>query len=413
MYNLVSAIAKTKNNPRKWISVDIANMLLFDIFDQHKIVKVLLSDQFMVNPEIFDLDYLKTIAVDMSLTFDEFLISNADTNLPTVPGTLDIVTNTVKYSDAFRAGYTVNTATQFNSHDTPGPKEDRRWLVLQKEDADYTSMSEHCLSIVNGFYHFSEASSQGHFIKDGAVSNRICGHNTVGLISFDGVSRLTQIPITEDMIHKQGDNPLYFRTILDVGQDISNKTVLLSIGGYLVLPSTRVFWAESGSKLTIDFNNYSLLNRFFESSKYLDFTDYPFDFPTTNGEQYINDEIHSDAFITYLMTMSQSFIIVLDNPDINFDKEAIRVSPMPGIYTSYIPPIYPLVIGQGMMANYWYTSQKPYWSINTIDGLRHRRQYNTTLTNDLLSLDDSRNPSNPVNWSMASYLMITTDVFVN
>src|SRR5690606_30146268 len=121
-----------------------------------------------------------------------------------------------------------------------------------------------------------------------------------------------------------------------------------------------VFTLESESRILIDFNNYSIPNRFFESNKYLDYSEFDLDTPSTNDGQYTMDELYSDKFVTSLLTMSQSFIVILDNPDIFIEKEHVRPSPMPGIYTSYVKPIYPLFIGQGMVANYWYTHQKPY-----------------------------------------------------
>lgn len=410
MYTLVSAIGKEKNDSRRWKTANISDVTLHDLFLNYRKLLVLLQDEFMEEPEVFDLDSIRLTHSGLDVTFSQFLIDNGNNTLETTPGTLDFKTTYAKYADAYRAGYSVDLVSQTGVVDSTEPKDDKTWLILRKNGADYDLIGKHCLTIVNGFFHFSETNSSGLYIKDGAISSRICGHSTVGLLSFHGVSELRQIPITIDMIKQQADHPLHFRTVLDVGEDLSNKTVFLVIGGYLVLPGTRVFTLESETRILIDFNNYSIPNRFFESNKYLDYSSFELDTPMTNDSQYAMDELYSDEFVTSLLTMSQSFIVVLDNPDIFIEKEHVRPSPMPGIYTSYVPPIYPLFLGQGMAANYWYTYQKPYWSINTIDGLRHLRQYNTTKTRDLLSIDDSRVPGDPVHWSMAYYLKISADV---
>lgn len=410
MYTLVSAIGKEKSDPRKWKQIDISNITLNDLFINFKTVLALLTDPYMDEPEVFDIEAIRVTHSGVNLTFNQFLIENDDSTLPTRAGSLDIKSVTAKYADAYRAGYSVNLISQTGVLDSQEPKEDKTWLILQKEGLDYDLFTKHCLTMVNGFFHLCEANSDGAFIKEGAVSNRICGQSTVGIVSFKGISELKQIPITLDMIKPQADNPLHFRAVIDVGEDVTNKTVLLVVGGYLVLPGTGVFSLESESRLLIDFNNYSIPNRFFESNNYLDYSSFVLDTPSTNSEQYILDELYGDEFIKSLLTMPQSFIVILDNPDVYFEQEHVRVSPMPGIYTSYVKPEYPLFVGQGMAANYWYTHQKPYWSINTIDGLRHRRQYNTTDTRSLVSLDESRDPGDPVNWSRAYYLKISSDV---
>lgn len=408
MYTLIKSFGRRKDNPRLWKEVDTSTIKLSQIFIDYKQFYLLIEDRYMEEPELFDLMSLKNDYFDSNMTIDDFLLINGNNRLTTVPNTLNSEIQYVKYADAIRAGFKIDIVSQLEGFGADSSIDDKTWLILRKEGLDYSLFEKHCLTFVNGFLHFSEVNNQGVYIKEGDKSRRVSGHNTVGILSFKDVSELKQIPITDTMVNKQGDNDLSFRTVIDVGEDISDKTILMSIGGYLITPSSNIFSLESKDKLIINFNRYDILNRFFESREFIDFSSFGLDTPDTNDEQYINNELHSDQFITALLTSPQSFIVLLDNPDISFTYTAVRPSLMPGIYTSLHEPIYPLIVGNGMLGNYWYTYQRPYWSLNTLVGLYHKRQYNTTKVSDVLSMDDSRVPGDPVKWSKANYLMIST-----
>lgn len=412
MYTILEVLSKSKNNPRKWIPIDPDTSIISDLFKDQRETILTLHNSVSDQTEYMDLETIRNTHLYSTSTLSNFVLSTGSNPLVTYTKDPNLQTFTAKYADAFRAGYKVDVVSQEGLLEEVRRYE-RTWIRLQKEGLDYRLFEKHCLTLVNGFLHFNEVDSNGIYIREGAKSNKVSGFSTVGIISFKDVSELKQIPITDSIIKRQGDSTLDFRAVLDVGESLGNKTILLSIGGYLCLPGEGTFRLESDTSIVVDFNNYSLLNRFFESYKYLDYSGYRFDIPDTNDEQYIVNELHSEEFIRYLLTMPQSFIVILDNPDITFEEDHLRPSPMPGIYTSYKDPLYPVIVGQGMLANYWYFYQKPYWSLNTIDGLRHRRQYNTNVTRDLLSVDDSREPFNPVNWSRAYYLKMYTERIVN
>jgi len=408
----MSAIGKLNNGGKKWLSIDIGSMALSQIFLTYRSVLALIKDPFMTDPEVFDFESIRGYS-GSSLTFNQFLTQNGSDTLPTTPGSLEIKTVTGKYADAFRAGFSVTPVTQSGAVDGNEPKEDKTWLLLQKDGLDYDLFEKHCLVNINGFFHFSEVNNIGVYVKDAMLSNFHCGESTIGIVSFNGVSELTTKPITLDMIKQQATRPLNSKLILDVGEDISNKTVLLSLGGYLVLPNTRVFTRDSANTLLIDFNDYSLIDRFFESRQYLDYSSFNLDTPYSNDTQYTTEELLSDDFVKNLLTMSQSFVIILDNPDVYFEYDAIRKSPMPGTYTSFEKPYYPLVLGLGMLGIYWYTYQKPMWSIDVIDNFWYQRQYNTTDTKSLLSMDDARDPKRPIRWSRAHFLKMSADTLAS
>lgn len=410
MYSLISALVRTKNN-KKWQVVDLTNLSVSLIFSSFREILLLVNVPGVTEPETLNMDQLRLEFTNYSGTISDLFNNIGNRALVTTPGTLDIDIKTVKYADAVRAGYKIHPVTQSGHEDSQLPKEDKTWLKLTKNNFDYQLFQDYCLTAVNGFFHFSETNNEGVYIKDGMKSNLYCHENTCGILSFKDIGKIQTKLITNDMIYQEADKPLYIKTILDIGEDITNKTVLLSIGGYLILPDSKVFSIFNETSLLIDFINYSIPNRFYESRQYLDYTSFELDYPATNAYQVNVDELYSDDFIIKLLTMSQSFIILIDNPDVYFEKHNIRKGRMPGCYTSYLKPNLPLFIGQGMFSNYWYKYQKPFWSLNVIDGFRHYRNYNTTKTKALGGIDDKRIPANPVTWSRAYYLKISKDEF--
>lgn len=411
MYTLISSIVKEKKN-KKWVSMDLSSTPVKDILSTYYKVKLLVQDEVMVEPEVMDIDQLRLEFSDYSDTLPNLFIEIGNRALVTTTGSLDFSTKSAKYADAVRAGFKLYPVTASGQPDEVSHKEDRTWLLLKKNNFDYELFQNHCLLTINGFFHFTETNNQGIYVKDAMKSNYHCGENTCGIISFKDVCTLKTKLITEEMIKTFDGLNLSDKLIIDIGEDVSNKTIMISIGGYLVKPNSRVFSRVSENSILIDFKNYSLYNRFFESRQYLDYSGYEFDIPESNKQQYFTDELYSDEFIKFLLMMSQSFIVILDDPDIYFEEHNVRKSRMPGIYTSYVKPVYPMFVGQGMFANYWYTKQKPYWSLNVIDGFRHRRNFNTTKTKILDSIDDKRIPGNPINWSRGYYLKICKDDLV-
>ena len=95
-------------------------------------------------------------------------------------------------------------------------------------------MSRYCLISVNGLLHKADGSVNGLYVRDGAKSSRIANKTNVGIISFKDVGEFDIIPINRNMIKQPSETlRLKEKIYLDLNTDLSNKTVLLSLGGYL------------------------------------------------------------------------------------------------------------------------------------------------------------------------------------
>lgn len=410
MYVLIKAIAK-KSFFSAWTPIDLTTVLLADALNDYNHVLALVQLPDVTDTEVLDLESLRQNYTNYPGTLVNLFTDIGNLALTTTAGTLDYTNHYLKYADAVRAGFKITPISQTGASDASIAKEDKTWIKLNKDNFDYSIFNQYALTTVNGFLHFSETSEQGVYIKEGMLSNQICQANTCGLLSFMDVGKIQCLPITEEMIFDFNGLDLFNKAILKIGEDLTNKMVLLSIGGYLVLPHDQVFRNYNTDSLIIDFANYPIINHHIESYQFLDYSRFNLEKYDINDKAVNVEELLSDTYIRNLLTMSQSFVILLEVDNLVIEQDHIRKAKMPGVYVSYETPLYPLIIGEGMFANYWYTYQKPYWSLNVDDGRKHYWSFNTTQTKALKGIDDQQVAGDPVTFSRSNYLKFYTQKF--
>lgn len=410
MYTLVSSIAKPITGQKKWGPVDIGTMPMRQIYSNYREVLATLSNPFLVQEVCLDLKDIRSQYGGLDITFNQLLIDIGDTALPTSIRLPEITTQYAKYADAFHAGYKVKAVHPSISQDTDLPAKDKPWLLLSRNETNYQDLANNCVALVNGFVHRIESSPQGAYVVDGMKSQWMSGNNQIGLISFRELGTIKAIPITDDMVYaNDGSGSLKTRCYINVKEDFSTKSVLLVIGGYLHVLDSQTFFRVGTNSLAVDFENYPLYNRFFESNKYLDFSDFPLDRTDQNDQEVSTEQLQGDACIRKLMTMSQSFIILLDNQNLYVDRDYVLKSRVPGRFISYYRPDFPLITGNGMLANYWYTHEDGQYSLAVKDNLWHHRTYYSVDPDNVTNIDDARIPNNPVNYSRGAFLKICAD----
>jgi hypothetical protein len=264
---------------------------------------------------------------------------------------------------------------------------------------------------VNGFIHATDYSTQGVWVQDGMKSRNLSRRNNIGIHSFNGVSKLSFVPIKPEMVYKQDPDQDYSdRMHIDIGIDISQKAVLLVLGGYLYTPDPRTFYRISDTAFAINFANVPYIDRYFDSKHFIDLSSMSIDASTVNPNLVAVAQLLSDEALVKYATLSQSFFVVLDNPEIFIEHEYIHTSKMPGMYISYVEPKYPLLTELGKVANYWYSYEDGQFSIVTTDADRENPIYRTVEARLAKSLSNSRNPVCPSQNSELRYLKIGADL---
>ena len=414
MYQLVSAIGKIKTEAGRWTSLNVANMTMVQLYQNYDKVIVNLVNNFNPNVTVsLDIDEVKSKYIASALTFSQFLTNNGNVVLPTQTKTYSLSTKQCLYSDAIRARYKITPVDPNGIIDSPTLMADREWLCLQKEGIDYNLFHQSCLVTVNGMIHLTDTDGSKIFVIDGAKSSKICLNNQVGITSFREVGKLEFVPITESMIHRRyASVPLNRNMYIDIGAPKPNKIAALVLGGYLHILDKSSFYRINDSIFCIDFQNYPLLDRFYESRKYIDLSSLGLDVKEGN-EWLVNvDELYSDEVLIKYATLSQSFLVFIDAESLFVEREAVRRSNLPGMFTSYTEPTSPLITGCGAITDYWRVKEDGQWALTVNDGWTDNHLYHTTDENKLVNVMDSRDPINPVDIGRAHFLRIGTDIRV-
>lgn len=413
MYSYIKAFGKEIKAGSRWKEVDIKNITLKDIFAKYKEIYSVLSNSFFSTNIGFDLSNIRHDYYVSNLTFNQFLMLNENKALVHMSGIPSINTKTIKYADAFHAEYSVVPIHKTASISSDLPNSEKHYLHLSRDDTDYELFYKSCMVTINGYFHLTDYDTTGIYIVDGNKSGRLNNNNNVGLYSFRELGTLEFIPITESMISRQlTDIPLNNKTYIKLNQDISNKIPILVIGGYMHIFDENTFHLVNEKTISIDFLNYPFFDRYYESKKYIDLSPLPLQKYDRNSSQLEINELVSDIDIKALLTLPQSFIALLTADDIFSQRAAIDNTNMYGMMVSHIKPNLPLVTGYGRMADYWYTHEDGQYSINCVNDHVDMNLFNTTNSERLISITDSRNPEERIRKSKSYFLMIGKDISI-
>lgn len=413
MYALVSAIGEPLGGGRRWEAVSIGDMPLAQIYRTYARVLVTLSNNFIDHPVSLDLADVQSQYGALTTTFNQLLAQLGNNALPTSNTIPAINTRYAKYADPFRAGYKAQPIHPTWAPDAQVPPAEKTWLMLTRPATDYALFKSSCMVSVNGMWHPVDADSRGIYITEGDKSRQVSGRNNLGIYSFRELGALTYVPITPQMVYKQlPTQGLRNRAYINVGQSMANKTVLLVLGGYLHLLDSRVFRRTSDQCLLINMENLPLVERYHESKHLLDLSSLPLQRTTANPDQIGINDFFSDAVLTAYLSLPQSFIVLLDNPDVFAERVAIHSTKNPGSFIApgAIQPQFPLISGYGQSPNYWSTYEDGQWSITTVSNQLDNPLHHTVDLMQQQGVSDQRVPGLRYRFSDACFLKVGRDI---
>lgn len=411
MYTLISAIAKPRGAGGRWTSVDIGSVGLSTLFATYSRILAVLSNPFLTHQVCLDLIEIRAEHGGKAITFNELLASLGSDSLPTTNRLPVINTRYAKYKDAVRAGYKITPIHPTFAVDAELPPAERTWLRLTKAGVDYANVQRNCLVSVNGYFHYTDSDPHGMYVVDGMRSQTVSRQNQLGLFDLSKLGGFTLHQIKPEMLYKQSTQDRYRdRCFVDLGVDVTNKTVLLVLGGYLHALDTRSYYQVGVSQFCINLQTLPLLDRYYESRKYLDLSALELETTQANPTQISVEDFYSDAVLGRYLTLPQSFFVILDNPEVFVEHKTVHKTKMPGMFISYSKPEYPLVTGVGRLADYWSTYEDGQYSLTCVDSFRDRPVYHTVDASVVNSVSDTRDTQLAVVNAPAFFLKLGSDI---
>lgn len=411
MYTSTAAVGVKKGVSQKWQTLDISTIHIKDIYDQYRKVYLTLEVDSPTMTVYLDMDSIRSDYGTYAGTVAQLLVSLGNDSLPTIDTLPSISTRAARYMDAFRAGYSITPYSAIYGANVPVSDRVDALLTRSSPVVDYMTFFNTTLVSVNGFYHRTDTNgSSGIVVYKATQSLKKSNQNQMGLLSFHGMCNITTHTITSGMIEPLSagtdlSDGLYIHTDLN----LTNKSALFVIGGYLHTPSSLITKVGDGS-FRLDIPNYPLFDRFYEMKHHLDISGFDLSVSSVNKNQVSVEELQTDENITALLTMSQSFIVVLNCPEVYTEVNYVRKTGIPGSYIAYTDPKYPLVTGLGRHTEYWYRHEDGQYALTVYDNAVSNRIYNTVDPYFENSIGDSELPTDPVYLSGAYLMMIARDI---
>lgn len=414
MYTIVSAYGIGTQPNSKWTAVlNVANTPMNQLFGLYRKLFLTVTTQFLADPLHVSIDDLRTMYQNDPRTLQVILDSFGGSSLPTVASVPQYTSKVVRYSDGFRSNYNVDTTLPGANPSTVTKPEDRTELRIWRPATDMQRFYDYCMVSVNGFFYRTQTDGDFVYIPDGGKSLLNSNQNQLGFHSFEEISKIKQIKLTASMFYKNSSQSFLSKmAYFDPGIDVTGKTVLAVIGGYLYLPGTSAFRQVGDRSFLIDFNNVPLFDRYYDAAKFLDFSSLGLTSQAKTSDLInINEFLSDDVFIKYL-THAQSFLVVLDVPSLYNLRHPIKNDGLPGMLRTYTEPTLPLYYANGQVAEYWKILDQDVWAMFVQNSDYRNRVMNSVHMKNLISTTGKDMPYRRKYDSEGYLLELGTDVLV-
>lgn len=348
-----------------------------DLYTQFRRVQISLLEGQSTTAEYLDIQDIAPTYATSTLMFSEVLTAIGDASLPTTTTGLIVNQRKALYRDALRAGYRATPVNQNNVIDTSVETRQLPNIRLTKldNDVDYAYSFKRCMVSINGYYHITDTDGvNGLMVKDAMKSLVISNQDQIGLLSFSSMCELTYVSIETQMI----DATEAGAPTINLGVDLTNKSVLLVLGGYMQFVDSSVLTQVGASSFKIDFTQIDVVNRYFESLNYLDLNSLGLTPTSTNETEITVEDLTSTEVIAAWLALSQTFFVVLDTPSLYTQKRYVARSGIPNTYFCYSQPNDALVMELGRHPSYWVSYDDHQWKMSL---------YNNVVPNSLYYSD--------------------------
>lgn len=355
MYTYIKSVVKDNRPGSRFREVDLSDSTLEYVLNDltevhHELSHPLLDGPVTVKVEDILSDLYK---LQQTITVRQWLEINGNNALPVIEGSPVIDVGYVTAADPWAAGYDLQLSDNKGIVSTNSSRLNQVDVLVTKHDVDYGKLYDGCLVSVNGLLHLTDYSENGLIVKDAGISTGIENRYIFSFLSFAQLGKVTCHPITDEMISGINDGPLVNGVKVSIpGVDLSEKTVMVSLGGFLHYDN-QDYRVTSESSINIDWWKIDIAKRYILSRKKIDLSSYMETVNDSLEEELLSLEFHNnDESIREYLKLSQSFIITIDTPHTFVEKSALETMPFPGRYRLEYKPIEPFVLSNGLLAPY-------------------------------------------------------------
>lgn len=379
MYQYIRAVGLYKDGPTGEQLLDIAQYRLKDVAKYFSemlvVIKDLLSDEAEV---VINLNDYREEINTLDLTIQQWLDAKSSVPLITsnkVPGNeyRYVTCGDIQYQGfSLLPGNAKLSADKQDKLTTTGAPDLRVQKTLLSQ-VNYGLLQTNCLWTVNGYLTRSVATEDCLYLLNAGRSFNVYDNIHVGYLNFTTLSKLSTYPLTKDQIKYQNiDGKI--QALIKTNLDFTNKQVWMSIAGQLYL--TDIVRPRGKDSLRVDLSMVDLMSKIYTAKNYINLDG------VLDQERAIVDKdyFRTEEFIVNLLTHHNTFLIVLDNPNLSVEVKPIVTYQFPFTYYTEETLKIPLLLASGSLPKY-FTRRLANKRLLDIDTMVRRRYLYKTVGN--------------------------------
>jgi hypothetical protein len=392
MYQYITSLSLTTSISAQWQTTDVVDMALSLMYTKYRQTYLTVKESITGNQFYVPMDAYRTALATSSSTVGQWLESMSGVTLETIPELPNKDLASAKYANAILSGYKIELAKAGYGYTEAMPVTELVDLALTRPQyqTNLSLIHTHCLTKVNGYYHRTAYDGTKAFILDGGVTAAMkrCSHT--GIVSFLDIGSIEERQLTaEDFMSLTEGAPLREGVIINLPPEAEGKSIIFILGGYMIQPEESVFFPNSPTSWVLNIQGLPYFQRIFESRKEIDLSSLKLESLDTNKDHaLVQESLLSDEVISAYLQLSQTYIAIVDTPELYYDRIHVRVSNIPGLITSYQEPDYPLVMGYGKQVEYSKIQETQYWALRVADAWYKQFAFNTAPTRNVKVLTD-------------------------
>lgn len=384
MYAYKTSIGITRNISSQWEIYNVENVMLYEVYSRYATIYIVAHDTFKDKDINIDMNEYRTTYATSSMTVKEWLIMMTNTPMKTVDELPNTALVSARYANAVLHGYKLELAKAGIPFPTNMPTTELTDLAVTRpfKETSLELVHKHCVMSVNGYFHRTDYADGNLFILGGGTTAAMTRCSHTGILSFMDMGEIEQVQLTDENINPlTEDGKLSNGIILNLDIDMTDKSAVFILGGYMIRPEENVFFPNDDNSWVLNLRGTPYLERIMESDPQIDLSSLNLGHLDTNPhDAYTTESLYSDEVIRAYLKLSQTFMVIVDTPALFYNKINVRVSNLPGLITAYQDPVYPLIMGDGKHVEYSKVQEAGYWALRVSDAWYRKYAWQTYPT---------------------------------